>query len=277
MLVTIVEVSDSVPSVANKTIDSLMKGKYGKIWRRLLPQPVCYNRAEPAAIAAEAAGRQGKFWEMHDKLFANYKTLTDANFDKWAGEIGLDMDKFKADLKDSALSKKVKAQQAAAVKLGARGTPAFFINGRFLSEHGRLAKFEEVIEKALKDAQKQIKKGVAPKDVYAKIIEKGATSSQQAGTRCGEASGSTQAAGRRRARTCRSEELPGKGAWPAKVVIVEYSDFECPFCSRGAKTVEDILKEPRQGRLLHLQAQPAGFPPQRRARCACGGSGWDAG
>ena len=127
-LVTIVEVSDfQCPfcNRVNKTIDSLMKGKYGKDLRvAFFHNPLGFhNRAEPAAIAAEAAGRQGKFWEMHDKLFANYKTLTDANFDKWAGEIGLDMDKFKADLKDSALSKKVKAQQAAAVKLGARGTP----------------------------------------------------------------------------------------------------------------------------------------------------------
>ena len=266
-LVTIVEVSDfQCPfcNRVNKTIDSLMKGKYGKDLRvAFFHNPLGFhNRAEPAAIAAEAAGRQGKFWEMHDKLFANYKTLTDANFDKWAGEIGLDMDKFKADLKDSALSKKVKAQQAAAVKLGARGTPAFFINGRFLSGAQPLAKFEEVIEKALKDAQKQIKKGVAPKDVYAKIIEKGATSKVNK-----PAPAAAQPPARPKPPADTRQNVPikksyrGKGAWPAKVVIVEYSDFECPFCSRGAKTVEDILKNHGKDVYFIYKHNPLGFHP----------------
>ena len=268
-LVTIVEVSDfQCPfcNRVNKTVDQLMKGKYGKDLRvAFYHNPLGFhNRAEPAAVAAEAAGRQGKFWEMHDKLFANMRNLTDANFDKWAGEIGLDLTKFKADLKDAALLKKVKAQQATAVKLGARGTPAFFINGRFLSGAQPLAKFEEVIEKALKDAKKQIKKGVAPKDVYAKIIEKGATSKVNKPAPAGAGAkppARPQPPADTRQNVPIKKSYRGKGTWPAKVVIVEYSDFECPFCSRGAKTVEDIMKNHGKDVYFIYKHNPLGFHP----------------
>ena len=73
------------------------------------------------------------------------------------------------------------------------------------------------------------------------------------------------------------EELPRKGAWPAKVVIVEYSDFECPFCSRGAKTVEDILKNHGKDVYFIYKHNPLGFHPNAEPAAACGGSGWDAG
>jgi len=247
-LVTIVVVSDfQCPFCArvNQTIDQLMQGKYGKDLRVVFYHNplIFHNRAEPAAVAAEAAGQQGKFWQMHDILFAHRRNLTDANFEKWAGEIGLDIAEFKADLKEPALLKKVKTQQATAVKLGAKGTPAFFINGRFLSGAQPLAKFEEVIEKALKDAKKKIRKGVAPKDVYAKIIKNGATSKVNK-----PAPTAAQPPARPKTPADTRQNIPakksyrGKGTWPAKVAIVAYSDFECPYCSRGAKTVEEILR-----------------------------------
>ncbi len=268
-LVTIVEVSDfQCPfcSKVNKTIDALQKGKYGKDLRiAFFHNPLGFhNRAMPAALAAEAAGRQGKFWEMHDKMFANTRNLTDANFDKWVGEIGLDATKFKADMKDPALTKKVKDQQALAVKLGARGTPAFFINGRYLSGAQPVSKFEEVIEKALKDAKKQIKRGVAAKDVYAKLIAKGATAKVNkpapAGANKPQARPKPPADTRQNVPAKKSHR--GKGTWPAKVVIVEYSDFECPFCSRGAKTVEEIMKNYGKDVYFIYKHNPLGFHPR---------------
>ncbi len=88
-----------------------------------------HKQAMPAAKATLAAHKQGKFWEMHDKCFANAKALTQANFDKWATELGLDLAKVKADMADKALEKEIKRQQAAMVARGARGTPGSFDNG----------------------------------------------------------------------------------------------------------------------------------------------------
>lgn len=129
----------------------------------------------PAALAAEAAGKQGKFWEMHDKLFANNKALTDENFDKFAGELGLDVEQFKKDMADQGLKKKITGQQTQGVGLGARGTPAFFINGRFLSGAQPFPAFKAVIDEEMKKADKLIASGTPKAKVYEKTIEKGKT------------------------------------------------------------------------------------------------------
>ena len=132
-----------------------------------------HNRAMPAALAAEAAGKQGKFWEMHDKLFANAKALTDENFATWAKEIGIDVEKFKKDMQDPALKKKIQQQQQQGNTLGARGTPAFFINGRFLSGAQPFPAFKALIDEEMKKADKLLASGTPKDKLYEKVIEKG--------------------------------------------------------------------------------------------------------
>jgi protein-disulfide isomerase len=134
-----------------------------------------HNRAMAAAMAAEAAGKQGKFWEMHDKLFENAKELTDENFEKWAGEIGLDVALFKKDLNDEGLKKKVLDQQKLGMSLGARGTPAFFINGRYLSGAQPPDAFKAVIDEEMKKADALLSKGTPKDKLYEKTIEAGKT------------------------------------------------------------------------------------------------------
>jgi len=96
-----------------------------------------------------AAHKQGKFWEYHDLLFANQKSMTDANFIKWAKELNLDMAKFKKDMADLELEKEILRQQAAMVGLGARGTPAFFLNGKYLKGAVPFATFQKEIDAEL--------------------------------------------------------------------------------------------------------------------------------
>ena len=129
----------------------------------------------PAALAAEAAGRQGKFWEMHDKLFENQKQMTDENFVVWAGELGLDVEKFKKDMADPAVKKMIEVQQRQGITLGARGTPAFFVNGRFLSGAQPVPAFKKLIDEEMKKADKLIASGTPKAQVYAKTIAKGKT------------------------------------------------------------------------------------------------------
>lgn len=108
-----------------------------------------HPNAMPAAKASMAAHRQGKFWEFHDKAFANQRELSEENYLKWAGEIGLDIERFKKDMADPAIQAEIERQQKAAVALGARGTPGFFINGELFSGAQPFDKFKEVIEKQL--------------------------------------------------------------------------------------------------------------------------------
>jgi protein-disulfide isomerase len=134
-----------------------------------------HPRAKPAALAAEAAGRQGKFWEMHDKLFENQKDLTDEKFVAWAGELGLNIEQFKKDLADPALDKKVMGQQAQGMTLGARGTPAFFVNGRFLSGAQPVESFKKLIDEEKAKAEKLVAAGTPKAQVYDKVIANGKT------------------------------------------------------------------------------------------------------
>jgi protein-disulfide isomerase len=132
-----------------------------------------HDRAMPAALASEAAGKQGKFWEMHDKLFQDPRGLTDENFEKYAKEIGLDVAKFKKDMEDPGLKKKIQEQQQQGMQLGARGTPAFFINGRFLSGAQPVDAFKKLVDEELKKADKLIASGTPKNKVYETVIAKG--------------------------------------------------------------------------------------------------------
>jgi Na+/H+ antiporter NhaA len=96
---------------------------------RHLPLDDVHPHARLAAVAAEAAHRQGRFWEMHDRLFAHQSHLTADDLREHAAAVGLDLDRFDADVADEALHARVEADVDSARASGARGTPTFFLDG----------------------------------------------------------------------------------------------------------------------------------------------------
>ena len=113
-----------------------------------------HSKAADAHAAAEAAFRQGKFWEMHDKIFEDQRGMSPEKYLEYAAEIGLDVDRFKKDLTSNEVKSRIDADKSEAAKLGATGTPAFFVNGRFLSGAKPFEAFKEVIDKELADKEK---------------------------------------------------------------------------------------------------------------------------
>jgi len=109
-----------------------------------------HSKAPAAHAAAEAAYLQGKFWEMHDKIFAAQREMSPEKYMQYAQEIGLDVDRFTKDLASAKVKKRIAADNAEAGKLGVTGTPAFFINGRFLSGAQPLSNFKKIIDEELK-------------------------------------------------------------------------------------------------------------------------------
>ncbi len=103
----------------------------------------------PAALAARAAGLQGKFWEMHKLLFKDTRALDDADLLKYAGQIGLEIEKFNIDRNNKELKDEILKEQAQAVKNNAAGTPAFFVNGKKLTGARPLSFFKTAVEEAL--------------------------------------------------------------------------------------------------------------------------------
>jgi protein-disulfide isomerase len=118
-----------------------------------------HSNAENAAVASLAAHRQGRFWEMHDVLFANQGALEEANLVLYAERAGLDVEKFRADYADPALRRRVRDEAALATRLEATATPGFFINGRMTLGWGSWSAFRGQVEQELKAVDALLAKG----------------------------------------------------------------------------------------------------------------------
>jgi protein-disulfide isomerase len=112
------------------------------------PLPFHAN-ARPAAEAAKCANAQGKFWEYHDKLFANQASLGVEDLKRYAGEVGLDQAQFDSCVGERKFQNDVQADLDAGQQVGVDGTPAFFINGRMLSGAQPFEAFKSVIDEEL--------------------------------------------------------------------------------------------------------------------------------
>jgi len=108
-----------------------------------------HDYARKAAMAALAAGKQGRFWEIHEKLFANQTGLSDTKVKEIAGEMGLDMEQFGRDLKDPALASLIDRDLNDGRQVNIPGTPAVYVNGKLLNQRS-LQGFQQAIETELK-------------------------------------------------------------------------------------------------------------------------------
>lgn len=102
-----------------------------------------------AAPAAEAAGAQGKIWEMHNALFGGQDDLSDQAFQAMAQDIGLDGDKFEDELQSGKYAQKVASDATDARHCGVRGTPNFYINGVQFDGDSDAQSLEQAISAAL--------------------------------------------------------------------------------------------------------------------------------
>ena len=103
----------------------------------------------PAAIATRCADQQGKFWEMHDKMFEQSKHLSTAVIESSAKEIGLDGEKFTACMNDDSQREAVESEMEEGSAFGVEGTPAFFVNGIPLGGAQPFEAFEELVKREL--------------------------------------------------------------------------------------------------------------------------------
>ncbi|OGN03302.1 MAG: hypothetical protein A2655_00530 [Candidatus Yanofskybacteria bacterium RIFCSPHIGHO2_01_FULL_43_42] len=113
-----------------------------------------HPNAMPAAKATEAAGKQKKFWEMHNLLFENQRNWSNERnpidlFLSYAEDIGLDKDKFLADYKDGSIDDKIDSDRNGALRAGVTGTPTFFLNGKKINNPKGYEEFKTLIEKEL--------------------------------------------------------------------------------------------------------------------------------
>jgi protein-disulfide isomerase len=230
--VTIVEFSDFQCPYCKRVEESLnkifetYKDKVRLVWKHE-PLPF-HNRAVPAAqLSLEARAEKGDkgFWDAHDMLFENQGKLEDADLEGYAEKLKLDVGKVKDAIKNNKYKATVDADMDLADDLQASGTPHFFINGRRLVGAQPYEKFQKIIDEEIKKADDLISKGTPKDKVYDALIKDGKGAPEPEKKNVPLATGN-----------------PAKGNTNAKVVIQEFSDFQCPFCSRVEDTVKEVMK-----------------------------------
>jgi protein-disulfide isomerase len=240
-LVTIVEFSDFQCPFCSRVEPTLkaVREKYGDkirlVWKN---EPLPFHpAAEPAAEAAlevRAEKSDKGFWEAHDKLYAGQPSLMngkDPNLDaiaKIGADAGGNVDRVRKAMDNHTYKKLIDADQDLSEDFQASGTPHFFINGRRLVGAQPEEKFDAIIDEEIPKAQALIAKGTKPSEVYDALTKDG--------------KGPPEPEKKDLPKSMPTND-PAKGATSAKVVIHEWSDFQCPFCSRVEPTIAQVMKD----------------------------------
>jgi protein-disulfide isomerase len=214
------------------------------VWR---DQPLPFHQnAMPAAEAAREAYAQGgdqKFWQMHGLLFENQQNLTRETLDRLAQQVGLDMTRYRAAMDGHTHQAAIRADSEAGNRIGANGTPAFFINGRELMGAQPFEEFQRVINEEIAHANEMLRNGTPRAQLFQAIVRNGRT---QAAAPEGQGAAQKAAPPARPQPDPRAVyrvpvgESPQQGPADALVTIVIFSDYQCPFCSRVEPTLASL-------------------------------------
>jgi protein-disulfide isomerase len=227
--VTIVEFFDYQCPFCLKTnpaVEEAIKNYPGKVRLVLKNLPLSIHPDSALAHqAALASGEQGRFWEMHDLLFANHNHIKLPDLLLYAQQLHLDVPRFQKALESGRFRQVIDDDAAMARGLGITATPTFFINGQQLIGQQSVEKLNAAIDAALNPGRSAI--AAAPGTVS---IDK-----------------------------LNLSRAPVRGQEQAPVTIIEFSDLQCPFCARVTPTLRELMKQyPDQVRWV-FKSFPLGF------------------
>jgi len=231
-LVTVVEFSDFQCPYCGRVEPTLkqLRDKYGEkvrfVWKN---EPLPFHpRAEPAAeVAMEARAEKGDkgFWDVHDKLFASQPKLDDPDLDKVAQDAGLNLEKVHEAMKNHKYKAQIDADNDLADDMQASGTPHFFVDGRRLVGAQPAEKFQAIIDEEVTKAQALLAKGTKTSELYDTMIKDGKGAPEL-----------------EKKNVAVPSNAPARGNLSAKVTVMEFSDFQCPFCKRAEDSVNEVMK-----------------------------------
>ena len=222
------------------------------------PLPFHRDAAPAAAAALEAFAQRGDagFWAMHDLLFENQRALDRPSLERYAGQLGLDVARFSAALDAGTHDAAIASDVALAERLGARGTPIFYVNGRIVQGAQPLPVFVEAVEAALERADAERSRGTPAADVYRALMHEASPTAVWQDAEEPEVE---------RADIPIPATAPRRGAREPTLVIQTFSDFQCPFCGRVQPTLARLLEAHPEVQLVfrhyplpfHRDARPA--------------------
>ncbi len=211
------------------TIEALRESYGARLRLVIAPRPLpMHEHAEAAARAFLAADRLGKGEAMNARLFSGRHPLDEAAIRDAAKSAGLDLDAFDAARADKSTETALQRSLALASKVGASGTPTFYIDGRRVTGARPFGELKKIVEEELSITEDLLARGVAPGDVYATLMkdakelvpEPTPVSDDVVSVAIGDA--------------------PIRGPANAKATVVLFSDFECPYCVKVEGTLREL-------------------------------------
>jgi len=269
--VTIVEFADFQCPFCSRVQPTLrqIRDLYGPRKVRLVwknnPLPFHAN-ARPvaeAALVVFALKGNDAFWQFHDRAYGNQTLLSDESYGAWASDVGVELTELRSALASKKYSGKIDQDMALAAKIGANGTPAFRINGVTVSGSQPFDRFKEVIDAQLAEAAQAVASGTAAIDVYASLTNKhqSAEAPPPAARQAEENDPSVW-------KVSIADDDPVRGTKDALVTIVEFSDFQCPFCKRVEATLKQIADTYGSDVRFVWKDNPLPFHPRARPTAA---------
>jgi len=239
-----------------KQLEEAFPGQVRIVWKHQ-PLPM-HPQAIPAAIAAEAAREQGKFWQMHDRIFADQRALDDATLSRHAKEIGLDVRRYAQAVAAKRGAARIEEDQKLAQSAGATGTPTMFFNCRQVVGARPFEQLRAAAEEEIKKADALLG-GRRDPGIHDRACKANLAAAPSAAVPAG-ATGAAPAALPAGALTIRADD-PVRGNPKAPVTIVLFSDFQCPFCARVGPTLDEAQRQYGDKVRVVWKHQPLPFHP----------------
>lgn len=245
-LITIVELSDFTCGFCGRAqttlaeLERLYPGQLRLVYRH---NPLDIDDAGLAAEASMAAAAQGRFWPMHDRLYAAGGRVERARVEDFALALGLDLGRFRRDLDTRRHRPRIAADAELAHGLGVYSTPTFFINGRPLLGALPLARFVQVVEEELARARTLLARGTPRHRIYDTILAGALPHGAPLDAGRPDAGPSAELDAGRVYRV--GPGLPGHTIGPdqALLTVVVFSDFQCPYCVRLQPALQALRRE----------------------------------
>ncbi|CAN5664410.1 hypothetical protein BH09MYX1_BH09MYX1_57380 [soil metagenome] len=237
-LVTIVEFTDFQCPFCSKgfsVVERLVK-EYGPETLRLVfkneplsSHPMARPAAEAGIAIHDRVGADG-FWRYYRLVFENQASLSDANIEMWASQVGLSANALHDAVKQPHVATKIARDRSVGEALGVNGTPTFFVNGSPLMGAYSYEKFKEIIDTSIVAAKEALAKGTDRDKLYRTLAAVNFKNT-------GDDDDDVVAATVWKALVGTS---PARGPATAPVTIVEFSDFECPYCKKLEPTLKAL-------------------------------------
>jgi protein-disulfide isomerase len=241
-----------------------------------------HTLAKGASRASLAAHAQGKFWEYHDRLFANRQQLSPALQEQLARELGLDLARFRVALQSDALTRLVSDDTELGRKAGVQGTPTFFINGRKVEGSMPYAELERLVREELATAGAMLRRGVARDRIYEELTRPPAAPAAAPASQPATSQPATSRRDQARQPTAqklatspakegtlyqvRPGDAPALGSAEALVTVVLFADLQCEKSAEAVQSLRALRRE--YGERLRIAFRHFPLARHREARAA---------